>query len=196
MVSMVSFLAPTQPAEGNALILKVQYRDRRRPAPFFVATWSDICAVILYSDNLDSHQRRRSLACLNDAFERRGGPDRSTHHYQLDDITRLRVVPLVGQIGSAFAVFVESVTTRASIEVVTQRYRLTRREVEVLVLVVAGKTGREIADRLCITPATVSDHTSSLLRKTGVSRRLELVTVMQECAWNSDQTRPSEKPKG
>ena len=192
---MVNFLAPTQLAEENTLTRELQYRDRRRPAPFFVATWSDICVVILYSDNLDSHQRRRSLACLDDAFKRHGGPYRTTH-YQLDDTTRLRVVPLAGEIGSAFGVFLESVTTRASIEVVTQRYRLTRREVEVLVLVVAGKTGREIADILCITPATVNDHTSSLLRKTGVSRRLELVTVMQECAWNSEQTRPSEKPKG
>ena len=189
MVSTATFLQPIQPSVDGRILadtLKAEHGDRRRAAPFFVATWSGAVVEILYSNDLHSDQWMRSLACLRESFERNGAPD-SAASYALDDSTRLRVVPLAGEIDSAFAVFVESVPTRASIEVARQRYRLTRREVEVLVLVVGGKTGREIADILCITTATVNDHTSSLLRKIGVSRRLELVAVMQECAWNAGQ---------
>ena len=190
MVSTVNLLSPTQPATEETFVA----HDRRRPAPFFVATWSDAGLAMLYSNDLDlDQQRMQSLSCLDDAFKQHGRPEQSAIH-QLDDTTRLRVVPLAGEIGCAFAVFVERMTTRASIEVMTQRYRLTRREVEVLVLVVGGKTGREIADMLYITTATVNDHTGSLLRKIGVRRRLELLTVMQECAWDSEQPEGEELP--
>jgi DNA-binding CsgD family transcriptional regulator len=51
---------------------------------------------------------------------------------------------------------------------------LTARENEILRLVVAGHTYREIARALVISEKTVSAHISSMLRKTGTASRTEL----------------------
>jgi DNA-binding CsgD family transcriptional regulator len=48
---------------------------------------------------------------------------------------------------------------------------LTRREVEVLVLLATGKTNREIADVLVISEHTVARHVQNILAKLGVSSR-------------------------
>ena len=50
---------------------------------------------------------------------------------------------------------------------------LTAREREVLALVAAGRTNREIADTLFITEKTASVHVSNILRKLGVTNRGE-----------------------
>jgi ATP/maltotriose-dependent transcriptional regulator MalT len=50
---------------------------------------------------------------------------------------------------------------------------LSERELEVLGLIAAGMTNREIGDRLFITPKTASHHVSSVLGKLGVRTRSE-----------------------
>ena len=50
---------------------------------------------------------------------------------------------------------------------------LTQREVEVIRLVAAGKTDREIAEELIISVNTVGNHVRSILNKTGASNRTE-----------------------
>lgn len=50
---------------------------------------------------------------------------------------------------------------------------LTPREVEVLALVAAGRTNRQIGEALFISPKTASVHVSNLLRKLGLSNRSE-----------------------
>ena len=57
---------------------------------------------------------------------------------------------------------------------------LTPRETEVLELLRAGLTDREIADRLVVSPRTVSHHVSSILAKLGVRRRTEAVSIGSE----------------
>lgn len=52
---------------------------------------------------------------------------------------------------------------------------VTRRETDVLVLVVEGCGNREIAARLFLSPRTVEKHVERLLAKTGTNRRYELV---------------------
>ena len=52
---------------------------------------------------------------------------------------------------------------------------LTPREVEVLRLIAAGKTDREIAGELVISVTTVSTHVRNLLNKTNVANRSEAV---------------------
>ena len=54
---------------------------------------------------------------------------------------------------------------------------LTSREREVLPLLVAGRTNREIAEILVISPRTVGVHVSRILRKLGASRRTEAAAV-------------------
>jgi DNA-binding NarL/FixJ family response regulator len=50
---------------------------------------------------------------------------------------------------------------------------LSQREVEVLRLLAAGKSNREIADALCISLNTVATHVRSILTKTSTTNRTE-----------------------
>jgi DNA-binding NarL/FixJ family response regulator len=56
---------------------------------------------------------------------------------------------------------------------------LTDREREVLALIAAGSTNREIAGRLYLSPHTVKEHTSALYRKLGARNRAEAVQRAQ-----------------
>lgn len=65
------------------------------------------------------------------------------------------------------------------VEAVTpaQRHGLTSREVEVLNLVAAGRTNKEIADIMVISARTVEVHVSRILTKLGARRRTEAVGI-------------------
>jgi DNA-binding CsgD family transcriptional regulator len=54
------------------------------------------------------------------------------------------------------------------------RARLTPREADVLVLVLAGRSTAEVAERLCIATATARTHCRALLRKFGAADRRAL----------------------
>jgi two-component system response regulator DesR len=56
---------------------------------------------------------------------------------------------------------------------------LSEREREVLELVAAGSTNREIAQQLYLSPHTVKEHTSALYRKLGARNRAEAVQRAQ-----------------
>ena len=53
---------------------------------------------------------------------------------------------------------------------------LSHREVEVLRLISTGKTDREIAEELFISPLTVGNHVKNILNKTNTSNRTEAAT--------------------
>jgi two-component system nitrate/nitrite response regulator NarL len=53
--------------------------------------------------------------------------------------------------------------------------QLTGREREIISLVAEGMKNKQIADRLCISDATVRHHVTSILKKLNVSDRLELL---------------------
>jgi DNA-binding CsgD family transcriptional regulator len=55
---------------------------------------------------------------------------------------------------------------------------LSRRQAEIANLVVAGKSSREIAERLCLSPRTVEHHLEAIFNKLGVGSRVELVTAL------------------
>ena len=56
---------------------------------------------------------------------------------------------------------------------------LTAREREVLDMIAAGATNREIAERLYLSPHTVKDHTSALYRKMKARNRAEAILRAQ-----------------
>ncbi|HET6443626.1 MAG TPA: response regulator transcription factor [candidate division Zixibacteria bacterium] len=56
-------------------------------------------------------------------------------------------------------------------------YKLTNREMEVLVLLVEGLSNREIAERLFVSRATAKAHVSHILEKLEVSNRAEAITL-------------------
>jgi DNA-binding CsgD family transcriptional regulator len=57
------------------------------------------------------------------------------------------------------------------------RLGLTRREAEVLALVAAGRSNRQIGEALFITPKTASIHVSRILAKLGVGGRVEAAAI-------------------
>lgn len=68
----------------------------------------------------------------------------------------------------------ETASSTLDTDAVRQRYRLTRRETDLLRLVVDGTKNLEISRNLGITEQTVKDHLSNLYRKVGVRNRFAL----------------------
>ena len=62
---------------------------------------------------------------------------------------------------------------------------LTRRETDVLALLVGGLSDREIAARLGISPKTVEKHVGAVLRKTGTAGRTAAVVHALDRGWLS-----------
>ncbi|GAA1990660.1 helix-turn-helix transcriptional regulator [Microbacterium pumilum] len=54
---------------------------------------------------------------------------------------------------------------------------LTPRESEIVTLVTAGRSYREIADELFVSEKTVSSHISNILRKAGAANRVDLARL-------------------
>jgi DNA-binding CsgD family transcriptional regulator len=93
----------------------------------------------------------------------------------LNESVILRIVPLAGERLGHFAVFLETNSGRNSLASSAKLYDLTKREVEVLDLVLRGLSTIQIARSLFISDGTVGDHIKSLFRKTKTNRRSELV---------------------
>ena len=120
-----------------------------------------------------AHQINQPLAsivnCLTAArtlLERRGGPERLREAIDL-------AYDQAGQAAAAVARIREFVRTREPRRLAV----LTRREKQVLELVVAGKFNKTIADVLGISIKTVELHRSSLMGKLGVRTVPDLVKI-------------------
>ncbi len=96
---------------------------------------------------------------------------------------RLRAEPLLGQLRTLAPRRGEPSSTAPSRE----GERLTQREREVLELVAAGRSNRQIATQLFISAKTVSVHVSNLLAKLGASGRTEAVAVARRRALLPDE---------
>jgi ATP/maltotriose-dependent transcriptional regulator MalT len=70
--------------------------------------------------------------------------------------------------------------TRVTLDATSvERLGLTTREAEVLSLVAAGRTNRQIGDELFVSVKTASVHVSNILRKLGVNSRVDAAAVAQ-----------------
>ena len=56
--------------------------------------------------------------------------------------------------------------------------KLSRREVEVVVLVLEGLTNREVANRLCVAEKTVKFHLTNIYKKLHISRRSQIIWTL------------------
>lgn len=63
-------------------------------------------------------------------------------------------------------------------EVIAGAYGLTPREREITALAAQGRSTRQIASALGISPFTVQDHLKAVFGKTGVQSRAELVAAL------------------
>jgi DNA-binding CsgD family transcriptional regulator/tetratricopeptide (TPR) repeat protein len=68
---------------------------------------------------------------------------------------------------------------RAELGTGTTQFGLTPREVEVLELVAVGRTNRQIGDELYVSEKTASVHVSNILRKLGVTSRVDAAAIAQ-----------------
>lgn len=79
-------------------------------------------------------------------------------------------------VGSTVSLVVEPSRPADIAALLSDAYRLTEREVEVVGLVVRGHTNAEIARALWLSPYTVADHVKNVFEKTGVRSRGELTS--------------------
>ena len=69
-------------------------------------------------------------------------------------------------------------TAPANADAVAARFGLTRREREILPLLVQRLTDREIAERLCISHRTAMNHVASILGKLGLASRRDVAAFL------------------
>ncbi len=62
------------------------------------------------------------------------------------------------------------------------RHALTRREQQICRMASEGKSGKEIASVLAISPRTVKFHLTNVYRKLGISNQLELIVKFRNSA--------------
>jgi DNA-binding CsgD family transcriptional regulator len=94
----------------------------------------------------------------------------------LDGDILLRIVPMESQTADCAVIMVESFGHRGSISRAAKIYGLTKRETEILGLVVQGMSNAEIAETLYVAQSTVADHLKNVMRKTQTSKRLHLLS--------------------
>jgi two-component system response regulator DesR len=87
------------------------------------------------------------------------------------DLEAAEVTRAVQMVGAGMTLFPPKVAQPAPL--------LSEREREVLSLIAAGSTNREIAEQLFLSPHTVKEHTSALYRKLGARNRAEAVQRAQ-----------------
>lgn len=74
----------------------------------------------------------------------------------------------------------------AGLEPIFLKYGVSKREQEIIRLILQGKSNREIERELFISQSTVKNHAYNIFQKTGVKSRYELIVLFQ--------TAPREKP--
>lgn len=122
--------------------------------------------------------REAEASALVGAADRAASSLREAHSIA----SELHARPLLAEIDAV------SARTRVSIEAPrrvvleessVERLGLTPREAEVLALVAAGRTNRQIGDELYVSDKTASVHVSNILRKLGVNSRVDAAAVAQ-----------------
>lgn len=71
-------------------------------------------------------------------------------------------------------------TVKDVIDKITKRYKITKREKDIIQQISHGKTNQQIADELYISLQTVKDHTHRIYKKTGVNSRMKLIRLLSE----------------
>ena len=110
---------------------------------------------------------------------RRGDPDRRTTCVRTVRGHWLRIEATAHHLdGSDVAVTMQPATTRQLVRAFAAYHRLTPREYDVLDLLLRGRSGKQLARQLDLSPLTVNGHLQSIYRKAGVRGRDELVGLL------------------
>jgi DNA-binding CsgD family transcriptional regulator len=161
---------PDEPAHKQRIL---GISMRREPARFLLCDASmnvlfaspDVDPALLSVDTLKPLQ----LAC------RELRVTGKTMYQAFDNDTVLRIVPLGAKLFGCVAIFIDAFSRRGSVFEAAKLYGLTKRESEVLQLLIRGNTNPEIANELCVAESTAGDHIKSLMRKTKSTKRVQLL---------------------
>jgi DNA-binding CsgD family transcriptional regulator len=100
----------------------------------------------------------------------------------------LRLSPLAGNEDTRFALVMEADRHDGTLTRAASRYRLTRRQTEVLALVLEGASASDVAHSLVISEYTAQGYIKTLLAKTSCRNRAALVARVLN--WNSPRAAP------
>jgi DNA-binding CsgD family transcriptional regulator len=84
--------------------------------------------------------------------------------------------PLEGSDRGGVAVTIRAASTNEVFDVLCRTYELSRRERELVALMLDGLATKQLAAALCVSPHTVQDHLKAVFRKTGLRSRREVVS--------------------
>jgi DNA-binding CsgD family transcriptional regulator len=162
-------------SDEAAHVRRITRISQRREAPRFLIC-DAFMNLIFASPEIDlALSSKETLALLaHPCQESRAGKATVFHTY--DNETVLRIIPLDAALAGCVAIFVDSFSHRGSIFEAAKTFGLTKRESEVLQLLVRGKTNSEIAETLSVAESTVGDHVKSVMRKAKTSKRVELIS--------------------
>lgn len=74
----------------------------------------------------------------------------------------------------------ETISNKIDMNEIRQKFRLTRRETDILRRVIDGRKNIEIAEEVDITEQTVKDHLSNIYMKIGVENRMALMRALMQ----------------
>ncbi|CAK8723490.1 CheY-like receiver and HTH DNA-binding domain-containing response regulator [Candidatus Electrothrix laxa] len=104
------------------------------------------------------------------------------HGYLLKDDSDTKLLPAIEQIRNGEIYVSQKLAEAVAREIASNeddhKEPLTKREKEVLQLVVNGLTSRQIGKKLCISPRTVGQHRSNLLKKFNMKNSVDLVNYV------------------
>lgn len=103
--------------------------------------------------------------------------------YLLKNVTESELVQAINKVyrgGHYYGTEIQEVLANAIFNRLEERPRLTKREKQILKLIVAGKTTNHIAEELFISPLTVETHRRNLMKKMKASNTATLVKIAIE----------------
>jgi DNA-binding CsgD family transcriptional regulator/tetratricopeptide (TPR) repeat protein len=131
--------------------------------PFHIA----YALVRLGEAELDAGRRAEAAEMLRESVETAAAIGAAPVAEQARSLAKLWRIDLGGGDGNG----------KASERPVAERFGLTEREQEILQLVADGRSNGQIAEVLFISPKTASVHVSNIIRKLGVSGRVEAAAL-------------------
>ena len=120
---------------------------------------------------LDHHVLRRRVADLSQEVREFAGVAQALAREALD-------APAVLERGAALHAPVNASSRTAGVGRSGAMARLTPGERRIAALLAEGRSNREIADALVVSPETVKSHVGKILRKLGVANRVEAASLL------------------
>ncbi len=79
-------------------------------------------------------------------------------------------------------ILIERITKKREIDIqkVKDKFKLTKRETEIVRLIADGHNNKEISDMLLVSEYTVKDHIKNILRKMNAKSRNEIIAIIYE----------------